>query len=70
MLVTERPDMFWGLIASMLIGNVILLVLNLPLVGLFVSILRTPLSLSGAGRAGDLHDRRLLRCAAPASISW
>ena len=44
MLVTERPDVFWGLIASMLIGNVILLILNLPLVGLFVTILRTPLA--------------------------
>jgi putative tricarboxylic transport membrane protein len=41
-LVTEHPDVFWGLIASMYIGNVMLLVLNLPLVGLFVNLLRIP----------------------------
>ena len=34
--------MFWGLIASMYIGNVVLLILNLPLVGLFVNLLRIP----------------------------
>jgi len=33
---------FWGLIASMLIGNVMLVVLNLPLVSMFVTLLRTP----------------------------
>lgn len=42
LLVAERPDVFWGLIASMLIGNVILIVLNLPLVSMFVALLRTP----------------------------
>ncbi len=42
LLVSEHPQIFWGLIASMLIGNVILVILNLPLVSLFVSILRTP----------------------------
>ena len=42
MLIVERPDVFWGLIASMLIGNVILVILNLPLVGMFVTLLRTP----------------------------
>lgn len=41
-LVTEHPDVFWGLIASMYIGNVMLVVLNLPLVGLFVNLLRIP----------------------------
>ena len=41
-LVTQHPDVFWGLIASMYIGNVVLLVLNLPLVGLFVNLLRVP----------------------------
>lgn len=44
LLVAERPDVFWGLIASMLIGNVMLVILNLPLVGMFVSLLRTPRS--------------------------
>ena len=39
-LLGKHPDVFWGLIASMYIGNVVLLVLNLPLVGLFVNLLR------------------------------
>ena len=39
-LVTERPDVFWGVINSMYIGNLMLLVLSIPLVGLFVRILR------------------------------
>jgi putative tricarboxylic transport membrane protein len=42
MLVSEHPDVFWGFIASMYVGNLMLLALNLPLVGLFVSVLRIP----------------------------
>ena len=42
LLLVDHPDVFWGLIASMYIGNLILLVLNLPLVGLFVNLLRVP----------------------------
>jgi putative tricarboxylic transport membrane protein len=42
LLIAQHPEIFWGLIASMLIGNLMLLVLNLPLVGLFVSMLRLP----------------------------
>src|SRR5262249_39996439 len=41
-LVTEHPKVFWGFIASMYVGNLMLLALNLPLVGLFVSVLRLP----------------------------
>jgi putative tricarboxylic transport membrane protein len=41
-LFEDNPSIAWGLIASMFIGNVMLLVLNLPLVGLFVQILRVP----------------------------
>jgi putative tricarboxylic transport membrane protein len=40
MLMVEQPDLVWGLIASMFIGNVMLLVLNLPLAPLFASLLR------------------------------
>jgi putative tricarboxylic transport membrane protein len=40
--IAENPAMFWGLVASMYIGNVMLLVLNLPLVPLFAQVLRTP----------------------------
>lgn len=39
-LVSDHPDVFWGVIASMYIGNILLLVLNLPLVGVFVQLLR------------------------------
>jgi putative tricarboxylic transport membrane protein len=41
-LLTERPELFWGLIASMWTGNVMLLVLNLPLVGIWVKLLAAP----------------------------
>ena len=41
-LITERPELFWGLIASMYIGNAMLLILNLPLVQLFVQIMKIP----------------------------
>jgi putative tricarboxylic transport membrane protein len=40
LLMKENPDMFWGLIASMYIGNGMLLVLNLPLIGLWVQVLK------------------------------
>jgi putative tricarboxylic transport membrane protein len=42
LLIQEHPELFWGLVASMYIGNVLLLVLNLPLVPLFAQILRLP----------------------------
>jgi putative tricarboxylic transport membrane protein len=45
MLIKERPDVFWGVISSMYIGNFMLLVLNLPLVGIFLHVLRTPKNL-------------------------
>jgi putative tricarboxylic transport membrane protein len=40
--IQESPDIFWGLIASMYIGNALLLVLNLPLIGLWVKVLKVP----------------------------
>jgi putative tricarboxylic transport membrane protein len=42
MLMIDQPDLVWGLIASMFIGNVMLLILNLPLAPLFASLLRIP----------------------------
>lgn len=42
LLIQEHPDLFWGLVASMYVGNVMLLVLNLPLVPLFAQLLRLP----------------------------
>jgi putative tricarboxylic transport membrane protein len=41
-LIKEHPDVFWGVIASMYLGNIMLLVLNLPLVGIWVQLLRVP----------------------------
>jgi putative tricarboxylic transport membrane protein len=40
--MNQRPELFWGLIASMWIGNLMLVVLNLPLVGLWVKMLKVP----------------------------
>src|SRR5215475_5808942 len=42
LLIKEQPALFWGFIASMYVGNVVLLILNVPLVGVFVNILRVP----------------------------
>ena len=45
MLISSNPDLFWGVIASMYIGNVMLVILNLPLIGLWVKILKIPYSI-------------------------
>ncbi len=42
LMLVKNPDVFWGVIASMYVGNIMLLVLNLPLVGLWVQLLRVP----------------------------
>lgn len=42
LLIKDHPDVFWSLVASMYVGNIILLILNLPLVGVFVNLLRIP----------------------------
>ena len=44
-LIEEHPDVFWGAVASMYMGNLMLLALNLPLVGLWVKLLRVPYSI-------------------------
>ena len=41
-LIVEHPDVFWGVIASMYVGNIMLIILNLPLVGIWVQLLRVP----------------------------
>jgi TctA family transporter len=53
-IVIEQPQLFWGLVASMWIGNAMLLVINLPLIGLWVQMLRIPYRL--------LHPIILLLC--------
>jgi putative tricarboxylic transport membrane protein len=40
--ITKYPNLFWGMIASMWIGNLLLLVINLPLIGLWVRLLKVP----------------------------
>jgi putative tricarboxylic transport membrane protein len=44
-LVKDHPDVFWGLVMSMYLGNVMLLVLNLPLIGIWIKILKVPYSI-------------------------
>jgi len=44
MLMTEQPALFWGLIVSFAIGNIMLVILNLPLIGIWVALLRIPYS--------------------------
>jgi TctA family transporter len=41
-IMSERPGMFWGMIASMWIGNLMLVIINLPLIGMWVQLLRVP----------------------------
>lgn len=42
LLIKDHPDLFWGLVASMYLGNGLLLILNLPLIGLWVQVLKVP----------------------------
>lgn len=41
-LITDHPDIFWGFVASMYLGNALLLVLNLPLISVWVQVLKVP----------------------------
>ena len=42
LMITQNPGLFWGIIASMYIGNIMLLILNLPLIGMWVQLLKLP----------------------------
>jgi putative tricarboxylic transport membrane protein len=42
LMIVQRPEIFWGTISSMYIGNIMLLLLNLPLIGLWVKVLKVP----------------------------
>ena len=46
LLISEHPDIFWGLIASFWIGNLILVILNVPMIGLWVRMLAIPYRLA------------------------
>ena len=41
-IITDRPELFWGMITSMWIGNLMLVIINLPLIGIWVSLLKVP----------------------------
>ncbi|RAI38463.1 tripartite tricarboxylate transporter permease [Rhodoplanes roseus] len=41
-IMTERPEMFWGMVASMWVGNLMLVIINLPLIGFWVQLLKVP----------------------------
>ena len=57
--MTKNPELFWGLIASMWIGNLMLVVLNLPLVGIWVKLLSLALPVPLSGDHPVLLHRRL-----------
>ena len=57
--MTKRPDLFWGMIVSMWIGNLMLVIINLPLIGIWVKLLTVPLSVSGTGDSALLLHRRV-----------
>ncbi len=58
-IMTEQPKLVWGVIASMWVGNLMLLVINLPLIGLWVSMLKNPLSPALPGDRAVLLHRHL-----------
>ena len=41
-IITDRPELFWGIIASMWIGNLMLVIINLPLIGIWIKLLHVP----------------------------
>ncbi len=42
LMITEHPEVFWGTVSSMYVGNIMLLILNLPLIGIWVRVLKIP----------------------------
>ena len=57
--MTEQPALFWGLIVSMWFGNLFLVVLNLPMIGLWVKMIMVPYHLPVSGHPDVLRDRRV-----------
>ena len=57
--VTERPALFWGVIASMWIGNAMLVLMNLPLIGLWIRLLSAPLPAAVSDHRAVVLHRRL-----------
>ena len=59
--MTERPQLFWGMIASMWVGNLMLVVLNLPLIGMWIKLLTVPVPAAVSGDPAVLLRRRVQR---------
>ncbi len=57
--MTKKPDLFWGMIASMWVGNAMLVIINLPMIGIWVKLLTVPLPLPRPGDPAVLLHRRL-----------
>ena len=57
--MTKQPELFWGMIASMWLGNLMLVIINLPLVGIWVRLLRVPYRLLAPIDPGVLLHRHL-----------
>ena len=69
LMIQDNPTLFWGLVASMYIGNVMLLVLNLPLVPLFAQILQAAGLRPVSDHLRHLDRRRLQRLGQPVRLS-
>ena len=59
LLFEKSPDLVWGLIASFYIGNALLLVINLPLIGIWVQTVESPLPEASGLHSGDRHHRNV-----------
>ena len=57
--MTERPQLFWGMIASMWVGNLMLVILNLPLIGMWIKLLDRALPAALPGDPAVLRHRRV-----------
>ena len=60
-LISQHPDVFWGLVASFWVGNIMLVILNVPMIGIWVKLLTIPVPLSLSERAVFRLHRRLQR---------
>ena len=75
--MTERPRLFWGMIASMWIGNLMLVIINLPLIGIWVQLLKVPyrflylaILLFCAHRRLHREQQRVRRCCSRRCSAW
>ena len=66
--MTKNPNLFWGMIASMWVGNLMLLIINLPLIGLWVRLLKVPYRLIFISDRHVLLHRHLLDQQHPSDV--